>query len=612
MLDKERMEIEEPGLATDSHLPLPQFLFPTNKGPLDRILSFGRLGKICQEISAMGGESDFLENALEAFHINFDIPEKDLSRIPEKGPVVVVANHPFGAIEGILLYRLLRMIRSDVKIMANHILQLVPELRDVLIMVDPYGTRGAISSNVNPIRKTIGWLRSGGVVGVFPAGEVAHIQLRKFEVSDPPWNPRLAPIIRRTQAAVLPVYFSGRNGFLFQLLGLIHPKLRTAMLARELLNKTNKNITVRIGRAIPFEKLNRIQSDGHLIGYLRTRTYMLGCRRAKYPRPFLAGPVDRFVRTWPKVADAQRSSLLKQEVEALPSDHLLADSPGLSVYKAAASQIPHLLHEIGRLREITFRQANEGSGKAIDLDRFDTYYTHLFLWDKEKSEVAGAYRLGMTDGIATQVGISGLYTHDLFEYDWRLLDRIGPALELGRSFVRLEYQKNYRPLMLLWKGIGRFVAANPRYKILFGPVSISGDYRAASHQLIVSFLKTNNLETDLSRLVKPRHPISEKATDKSLVQGALPLIHDVRDLSEIVSDIEDDGKGIPILLRHYLKLGGKTLAYSFDPGFNGVLDALIMVDLTQTDPKILETYLEKSGATTFLRYHYNDPRTRCA
>ena len=261
------------------------------------------------------------------------------------------------------------------------------------------------------------------------------------------------------------------------------------------------------------------------------------------------------------------SHLITLEVQGLNQNHVLIENDDFAVYHARAHEIPNLLQEIGRLREITFRQIGEGTGKAIDLDRFDLYYNHLFLWNRKKLEVVGAYRLGDVNAIVQRYGENGLYTSTLFHYRSAFLQQINNALELGRSFIRLEYQRLHSSLFLLWKGIGHFVAMHPQHKTLFGPVTISNCYNTLSRQLMVSYLKTNNYTPDVAKLVKPRMPIRLTSLKGRETQAFTTLIKDMEELSGLISDIECDQKGIPVLLRHYLKLGGQNGWFQHRPLF---------------------------------------------
>jgi len=319
------------------------------------------------------------------------------------------------------------------------------------------------------------------------------------------------------------------------------------------------------------------------------------------------GPRLPFAQSLPVPAAADivpaiRKSLLKAEVEALPSDQLLAASGTFTVHSARAGQIPWCLQEIGRLRELTFRAAGEGTGRPSDIDLFDTYYLHLFVWDTKAENIVGAYRMGLADEILARYGKRGLYTQSLFKCGSRVLRTLNPAIELGRSFVRAEYQRNFAPLLLLWRGIGRFVARSPRYAVLFGPVSISNSYEPQSRRLIVDYLKANSIEEALARHVKPRRPFRGRGPADRDGAG-LSGLGDIEELSRAVERIEPDHKGVPILLKHYLKLGGRLLGFNTDDQFGDALDGLIMVDLRASDPRMLARYMGEDGAAQFLAYH---------
>jgi len=543
--------------------------------------------------------------ALQLLDVRYTVSDIDRARIPVRGPLVVVANHPFGAVEGLILGDLLNSVRSDVKIMVNYILRQLDlsGLHESYIYVDPFGGSGAGRRNIVPLRETLRWVRSGGALGVFPAGEVSHLILRRRAVTDPPWSETVARIVRKTGAQVLPVFFNGRNSLLFQMLGLVHPRLRTVMLLREVFNKRGLTIDVRVGKPIPRERVAEFAGDGELLEYLRMRTYILNNRKTSPSRA--DAPVSLLPwlsrRRFEPVAGPVDPDLVRREVESLPARCRLVETERFWVLAVSAGQIPCTLREIGRLRELTFRDAGEGTGRALDLDAFDTHYLQLFLWSREQAEVVGGYRLGLADRIMERRGIRGLYTSTLFDYRSDFMDRINPAVELGRSFVRPEYQKSYQPLMLLWKGIGAFLAANPQYRRLFGPVSINNGYHALSRQLIVAYSRKSQ-PGELSRLVRGKNPIRRRRSGRREFQAACTLLHDIEELSEVVSEIERDRKGIPILLKHYMKLGGEILAFSVDPGFSDVLDGLILVDLNHTDSRLLERYMGKEGASCFRRF----------
>lgn len=586
--------------------PLPRPALHLTERIAGRLLALDRCRTVYDGIPAQLSGRDFLDRLLQELGVSLATEPGELQRIPAAGATIVVANHPFGAMEGILLAEMLLRLRPDVKILANHLLGRFPQMQDLLIQVDPFGGAGAARRNLRPMREALRWLGGGGLLVVFPAGEVSHLQLPGRTIADPPWTENLAGLVRHSGAAVLPVFFPGANSPLFQLAGLLHPRLRTALLPRELLNKQHRQIPVRIGTPIANRKLSAIGEDSELVAYLRLRTYLLAGRAAAPGAEVAAPPAAG--RLEPLVA-AQPPERLAAEVEALPAAQVLATSGPLVALQADARQIPYLLLEIGRLRELTFRQAGEGTGRQLDLDHFDSYYTHLFLWHREKREVVGAYRLGRTDEIRARYGVAGLYSHTLFAYGEELLDRLGPALELGRSFVHPEYQRHFAPLLLLWKGIGAFVRRHPHYRRLFGPVSISRDYSLLSRRLIADALQERCEIPELARLVRARTPLRRgrlkvKGCDPKLARD---LCRNFDEVAEVVADLDPGPGGIPVLLRHYLNLGGQVLAFNVDRQFSDVLDGLIVVDLARTERKTLERYLGRDGAAAFLRHHADAP-----
>jgi putative hemolysin len=549
-----------------------------------------------------------LENLLAEMRVRLRVDAADTARIPLSGPVVVVANHPFGMLDGAALVVLLMRARPDVKVMSNDLLRDVPELARHCIFVDPFQTNRAanphsIDVNRRAVREALGWLQEGGMLVIFPAGEVSHWQFPQAQIVDPAWSDTAARLIRRTGAAALPVYFCGRNSVSFHLFGMIHPRLRTAFLMQEFLHQAGRTVEVRVGTEIPGNSIADIANDVEAIEYLRWRTYLL----ARRSRPEKSWPVAVRSRISEKVqepvAPAEPAELLAAELSGLADARCLAGSGDLAVYLAKANETPRMLRELGRLREVTFRLAGEGTGKARDLDRFDSYYWHVLLWHKGKRELVGAYRAGDTAEILAERGVDGLYTSTLFRYDARLFEKIGPALELGRSFVRPEYQRQYAPLLLLWKGIARLLATHAETPVLFGAVSISNDYSKASREMIYRFFEARLQEDELAGLIEPRRPYRPAGLRPWDCRAMCHALRDLEELSQPITDVETDGKGLPILLRQYAKIGGKLLGFNVDRKFSNVLDGLVVVDLRKTAPAVLERYMGREAAIQFRTRH---------
>jgi putative hemolysin len=515
----------------------------------------------------------FSARALSALHVTADVSAAAIARIPATGPLVVVANHPFGALDGLLLLDVLARVRDDVKLLGNQWLQTLPGLDRQLLPVDVFGGRAAVRRNARALRAALRWLHQGGCVGIFPAGEVAHAVGPDGRVEDSPWTSTAAQLALHGGATVLPVFFEGSNSRLFRAAGRVHPLLRTALLPGELLAKRGSRVNVRIGAPIPASAVAAVETSRE-----RTQQIRDAVERLAEPRP---------------IAPRGDLAALVADVAALGPP--LLESGGYQVFCARASALPAVLPELGRLREMAFRAAGEGTGRPRDLDVFDDVYQHLFVWDREERAIAGSYRLGATDEILPAAGVAGLYTRTLFDYGDALMRQLGPALELGRSFVSVGYQRDFSPLLLLWKGISRFVAQNPRYRTLFGVVSISDDYDSTSRQLLIRFLQTTRFDADLGRLVRAHNPPPPAAN--GIAETA--VVERLEDVSALIRGIEPDGKDVPVLLRQYLKLNARLLGFSIDPAFGNVLDGLVVVTLDDVEPAILARYMGRADAEAF-------------
>lgn len=567
---------------------------PLLLGLAERALAFERLANIHRQ--AAGGHkttTEFAMDALEIMQVNFALDPAQLERIPTTGPAVVVANHPYGGIEGLFLIAALLRHRSDSRLIANELLGRIPELRDAIIPVNVFGSTRATQGNLRGLRQALKHVREGGLLMVFPAGTVSHLHLSAGRVCDPPWSASVARLLRMCGCPITPIHFGGGNSAIFQTLGLLHPRMRTAMLSRELLNKRHRVIPVTIGRPIQAELVAEQDDDTALASFLRLSTYALEARslaRRKASRHLseIDAPVP--------------ATLLEAEIECLKPAQTLATSADTCVLFARASQIPWVLREIGRQREIAFRAVGEGTGRGSDLDKYDEHYVHIIAWQQVNREIAGAYRLGHVDEIVARSGRQSLYTHSLFSYGDAFLRALGPALELGRSFVSRDYQKSFGTLLLLWKGIAAYVHRNPRYHVLFGPVSVSGEYRPHSHALLIDFLKRRCYDAQLAQLIRARKPF-RRTHSLAALNGDLARLGDLEELSSLVEAMEPDGKGVPILLKQYLKLGARLVGFNVDAGFGDVVDGMIVVDLLRTDARALQKYMGREQADAFLAHH---------
>lgn len=450
-------------------------------GPwLEKILGIEKLNRfyeLCESHNSSPGE--FAHRVLELIGVQYTLPsEKELQPLRSyTGPLVVVCNHPFGGIEAIFLVRFLHELRSDFRIIANLFLDRIEEVRDHLLLVDPFGGTGARQFNLQPVKQALQYLKGGGLLGIFPAGEVASLNFRTGRIREPAWNSLVGRLVQQSQAAALPLYFHGTNSMLFHVAGLVNSSFRTGLLIREFVSPTTRKVRYRVGRLIPYNKLQKLGSAEKITEYLRSKTYLLGeiiesrRRRIRLQRiRRLSG--KNSVPTEPIAAPDFPEEILAQ-LERLPASQKLVEQGEWAVYVFRGSQQPLLLEEIGRLREVTFRAVGEGTQKARDLDPYDQWYDHLILYHRSDRTIAGAYRIGRCDEILRTRGVRGLYTYSLFHMKRRLFQEIHPALELGRAFILEPYQRSYTPPVSL---VARDWTVSPHLS------SVSLPSRSCEHQ----------------------------------------------------------------------------------------------------------------------------------
>ena len=567
---------------------------------IDRMLGLHGLNRVYDAIPDNLDPHAFAQSTLDGFGVAAAISGATLDNIPAEGPCIVVANHPHGGLDGVIMIDLLMRRRKDVRVMANHLLKKFVELSSVFVGVDPFGGKQAARSNIRAVRQALGWVRDGGLLMMFPGGEVSSIDVAQRCIVDPQWDGGVAWLIEKSGAPVAPAFIKGRNSSLFQIGGLIHPRVRTALLVREMLGQKGAVVEVAFGKPIPAPTLQLLGDNAHIARYLRASTYLLKARGAGVGRSVALGPVVTGPTRVEPVAAAIEPGLLRREVEQLPDKQHLVTSGRRQVFYAAADQIPWLLQEIGRLREISFREVGEGTGKKADLDLYDSYYLHLFVWDTDNACVVGGYRLGRASDILRKFGPKGLYVRSLFKMSAELQNELHASIEVGRSFVRPDQQRAYSSLMLLWKGIGAYVARHPQYRVLFGPVSISNDYHPLSQQIIVQFLRRTSMEPHRASQVKPHRPFPSPDKATQLIDLD---VSDLRIIANLLHTVEGEDKGLPVLLRQYLKLNGRILGFNVDPNFNNAIDCLLWVDLAKTDASLLRKYMGHDGAVRFRGYH---------
>ncbi|MFD1314257.1 GNAT family N-acyltransferase [Namhaeicola litoreus] len=552
-----------------------------------------RISKLNEIYNKHKDKSDltFLNAILDEVQIKFEIPEDDLKRIPKEGAFISISNHPLGGIDGILLLKLLLEVRPDFKIIANFLLNRIEPLQPYIMPVNPFENRKDAGSSVTGIKNALQHLKNDKALGIFPAGEVSTYRDGKLMV-DKPWEEGAIKLIQKAKVPVIPIYFHAKNSPLFYGLSKISDTLRTAKLPSELLTQKDRVIKVRIGKPISVAEQENLNGLEDFHQYLRYKTYMLA-------KPFekehlLMNPANFKIPKAPKrIIDEIDQDLILKEIQALEEkDKLLFRSNNYAIFFADGDEIEHILLEIGRLREITFRDVGEGTNKSIDLDKYDKYYKHLFLFDESTQKIVGAYRMGMGEDIYKEYGLDGFYISELFRLEPEMSGMMEESIEMGRAFVIKSYQQRPMPLFLLWKGIVHVTLKNPEYKYLLGGVSISNQFSNFSKSLMVEFMKSNYYDPYLAQYVHPKkeYKVKLKDADKHFVFDAAQA--DMNKFDKIIDELEPGHLRLPVLLKKYAKQNAKLIAFNVDPAFNNAVDGLMYIRISDLPESTVKPILD--------------------
>ncbi|MDP2888168.1 MAG: GNAT family N-acyltransferase [Bacteroidota bacterium] len=570
------------------------------------MLRFDKLNRVYNKIGAKKG-LEFVEELLAILSINYEFDsEVLLKRIPKSGPCILVSNHPFGGLESILLIKILSPLRTDIKIVSTQLLQRIDPISEFFLEEDPFrktADKRAIAIGQEQASEHLG---NGGILCVFPAGDVS--QFDDFMVlSDKQWQYTALKFIKQQKVPVVPVHFQGNNSRLFYMLGRIHSSLSQMKLPTEILYQRKKAVKIRIGYSITVSEQDKFADIYQYGRFLRARTY---CLYSKIEvKNFFNYTIKRQQKVEP-IAEPLPIDKIRKEINDLTREYLLFKLKNYTIYCAPSKRIPNVLLEIGRLREITFRQVGEGTNRSIDLDEFDLYYHQMFIWDTEAEMIVGAYRIGKGAEIIHKYGIRGFYVQSLFKLKDELQDMLKQTMELGRSFIVKDYQRKPIPLFLLWKGILYFILKNPEYRYLMGPVSISDDYSATSKDLIIRFIMTHHYDWKLARSITPRNAYKFKTVDPNLNVLMETMDADINSLDKFIGDVDEMNSGLPVLLKKYIKLNAKIIGFNVDPKFNNCLDGLMALDLCDIPQNTIESLSKESNDGSILQQFYSNREKR--
>ncbi|RMB63437.1 lysophospholipid acyltransferase family protein [Dokdonia sinensis] len=545
---------------------------------------------------------DFLNALLDEFQIKFEIPEEDLKRLPKDGAYITISNHPLGGIDGILLLKLMLEQRPDFKIIANFLLHRIEPLKPYVMPVNPFENNKDAKSSIAGFKSAISHLRDGHPLGVFPAGEVSTYKDDKL-IIDKPWEEAAMKLIKKAEVPVVPIYFHAKNSRLFYQLSRLSDTLRTAKLPSELLTQKHRVIKVRIGNPIKVQAQKQHESLEDFTEFLRKKTYMLA-KTFEKKRLLSNIPQTLKVPKEPKKIVRETShALIEGEIDRLrKNDRRLLQSKNYEVFLAPAEEMPSTLQEIGRLREITFRAIGEGTNEATDIDKFDRYYYHMFLWDADAKKMAGAYRMGLGAKIYKEYGIDGFYLQDLFRFEPELHKMMSESIEMGRAFITKEYQQKPMPLFLLWKGIVHTTLRFPEHKYLIGGVSISNQFSNFSKSLMIEFMKSHYYDPYIAQYIRPKKEFKVKLTDEDKEFVFDESKADLNKFDKLIEEVEPGSLRLPVLIKKYIKQNAKVIAFNVDPLFNNAIDGLMYIKIADLPESTVKPVMEEFQAELEKKY----------
>ena len=568
---------------------------------LKKALDLDKLNKL-YDGGAHLDAADFLSYLIDELNVDYEIHEEDLKRIPKTGPFIIVSNHPLGALDGILLMHIMNKIRPDFKVMGNFLLHKIKPLQPMVIPVNPFETRKDAYNSLNGMREVLRTLKNDGCIGIFPAGEVSYRD-ENGELQDREWQDTAMKLIQKAKVPVIPMFFRAKNSEIFYRMAKIHSDFQTAMLPAEMIRKRARPIQIRIGKPIlPKQQANHTDLEDFK-QFLRKKTYMLSSyyNKKKSLTDVLKNTSNNLhlpkISSKPKVKEIVPETdvnLIIKDLERLREDEmaLLFTNNNYECFFSKSEKIPNVLREIGRLREITFRNIGEGTNNEIDLDRYDDHYHHLFLWDKDENKIVGAYRMAIGSEVYEKYGIKGFYINELFDFGPEIHPFFKKCIEMGRAFVSIEYQQKPMPLFLLWRGIVHVTLRNPNQKFIVGGVSISNQFSDFSKSLMIEFMKSHYFDSTVAQYVRPKKEFKVKLTDEEKQFIFEESEADLNKFDKLIDELEPNMLRLPVLIKKYIKQNAKVIAFNVDPLFNDAIDGLMYIRVSDIPESTIRPVLE--------------------
>ncbi|MFB2733818.1 GNAT family N-acyltransferase [Shewanella mangrovisoli] len=548
------------------------WLAKPTKAMLRYLLNEKQCNEIANQFAYLQGV-DFVEQVLASFDFSFTVPANEVENIPCEGRVVIFANHPIGSLDALALIKLVSEIRPDIKVVANELLMALEPLHSILLPVRNM-TGGTPKQHLEKIHQH---LRNEGAVLIFPSGEVSR--LRPNGVRDTQWHSGFLKMAISCNAPLLPIFLDAKNSATFYGASMIYKPLATLLLVKEMFKQAKRNMPIRIGELIPNEAVRSMDFPLKTkIKLLKNHLYRIG----KDKDPLF---ITQSAIAHPESRRDLQAALQQCELLGETQDNKL-------IYLYQHQDSNPIMREIGRLREIAFRAVGEGTGKRRDIDKYDSYYQHLVLWDKEQFEIVGAYRFASGEQVLNRYGDNALYSQSLFQYADGFMPFVKQGLELGRSFVQPKYWGK-RSLDYLWFGIGAFLAKHPEYRYLFGPVSISNQLPGSAREMLVHFYSKEFAPTEqLAVSMSPFGLSKQRKLQLDELYSGEDYPSHFKQLKQMLASM---GAAVPTLYKQYGELckqdGVKFLAFGIDADFGDCVDGLVLVDTHRLKGKKYQRYI---------------------
>lgn len=548
----------------------------------------------------------FATHCIDSFFKQLDIHlkynENMLEQIPATGPFAIIANQPLGGLDALLLYKIIAQKRPDFKIVEDIGAIQNPVFDKIFFDSYPFAETKGASPSKTGILKMYEHFKQNKALGFFPAQQGNVYKYNKQHKTDGEWQTNIFGALKYAEIPIIPVFIQNSDATMLEIAKKTYPVLSLKRLRLPFFKKNTYTLQCTIGSVISSAEQKKFSKDFSLTRYVRAHVYVLAYKNIEIRDFFTIFKQANQAEPKP-IIDAVPTSILEQEVSSIRKTDRLFSFKQFEVFCSSAVRIPFIMREIGRLRELTFRAVGEGTNNEIDIDEFDIYYEHLFIWDTTAKKVVGAYRIGKGNEILKQYGKKGFYIHSLFKMQSTVLPILSQSLELGRSFIVPEYQKHHHSLFLLWRGIVYFLLKNEEYRYLIGPVSISNSFTEISKSLIVSFIKSQHFHHTLAKQIRPR---KEFKVPKKIVGDIQALVEhvDFKKLDSFISNYEEDLR-IPILLKKYISLNAKIINFNIDPLFNNCLDGLIIVDIFEIPFENITAIAKDVDDTKILQRFFN-------